>query len=174
MEAKDNPELISVGQIINTQGHRGEVRVWPLTDNPKRFQANDVFVAELNQKTFNLTVDSVRNQKNFLVIKFREIEDMNAAEKMKNALLKIPKDQLIDLPEDTFFIFEIIGMDVYTDEGFYLGKVKDVTQTGSNDLYTVKGESKEYLIPAVKNIVREISREEKKITITPVEGLLEL
>lgn len=167
-------DLISVGEIVNTHGHKGESRVWLLTDYPERFKINEVFWMEKDGSLSNLTIESVRPHKNFLVIKFKEILDMNAAEEIKGGILKISRDQLIKLPNDTCFIFEIIGMEVYTESGHLLGKIKDVIQTGSNDVYIVAGESKDYLIPALKKVIMNIDKEERRITIKPLDGLLEL
>lgn len=169
-----NKSLISVGEIINTQGHRGEVRVWPLTDFPERFRENTVITFERNGVTGSLTIEKVRPQKNYFVIKFKESADMNAAEDLVGSVLKINPDELMELPEDTYYIFDIIGMDVLTDSGLELGKVRDVIQTGSNDVYIVKGTEKEYLIPALKEVVKKIDKVEKKIVIKPLDGLLDL
>lgn len=166
--------LISIGEIINTQGHRGEVRVWPLTDFPERFKENKVIMFEKNGVKGSLTIEKVRPQKNYFVMKFKEIEDMNAAEEKVGSVLKINPDQLMELPADTYYIFDIIGMDVLTDEGLELGKVRDVIQTGSNDVYIVKGSEKEYMIPALKEVVKQIDKTGKKILIKLLDGLLDL
>ncbi len=169
-----NKSLISVGEIINTQGHRGEVRVWPLTDFPERFKANEIIIFEKKGVTGNLTIERVRSQKNYFVIKFKEIVDMNAAEDIVGSILKITPDELMELSDDTYYIFDIIGMEVQTDDGLKLGKIRDVIQTGSNDVYIVKGTEKEYMIPALKEVVRQIDKIGKKIVIKPLDGLLDL
>lgn len=167
-------DLISVGEVINTHGHKGEVRVWPLTDFPERFKKDTVYTYEKNNINRDLTIETSRPHKNFYVIKFREIADMNAAEDLKGGFLKISRDDLMELSADSFYIFEIIGMEVVTDDGIILGAIKDVLQTGSNDLYVVQGEKKEYLIPALKEVVIDIDREKRKMIIKPMEGLLDL
>lgn len=167
-------QLISVGEIINTQGNKGEVRVWPLTDFPERFKPGAVLLMEKDGHQRHLTIEKVRTQKNFLVIKFTEITDMPLAEELKTGLLKITNDQLTKLPANTYYIFEIVGMEVRTNDGQVLGKVKDVIQTGSNDVYIVAGKTKDYLIPALKQIVKDVDKENKLITVEPLEGLLDL
>lgn len=169
-----NKILISVGEIINTQGHRGEVRVWPLTDFPERFKENTVLMCEKGGVITGLTIEKVRPQKNFFVIKFKEIADMNAAEDIVGSVIKINPDELTELPADTYYIFDIIGMNVVTDEGQELGAVRDVIQTGSNDVYIVKGTEKEYMIPALKEVVLNIDKDAKRIVIKPLNGLLDL
>lgn len=167
-------DLVSVGEIINTQGIKGELRVWPLTDFPERFMKDGVFVFEKNGVTKNLTIEQARPHKKFLVIKFKEIADMNTAEEFIGGVLKVSKGELVELPVDTYYIFEIIGMEVVTDQGMLLGTLKDVLQTGSNDVYVVAGESKDYLIPAIKDIVKQIDKDNRKIHIKPLEGLLDI
>lgn len=166
--------LISIGEVTTTQGHRGEVRVRPLTDFPERFKANACLHFEKAGQVRNLTIETVRPQKNMLIVKFKEIPDMNSAEEIKGGVLKISKDELKALPGDTYYIFDIIGMKVETDEGVSLGTISDVLQTGSNDVYVVAGETKQYLIPALKEIVRHIDKNQKIMVIKPLAGLLDL
>lgn len=167
-------ELITIGQVINTQGNKGEVRVWPLTDYPDRFSPGSRFLLSGKGPAEQVTVEQARPQKNYLVVKFREIDDMNAAEGLKNRYLQITRDLLPPLPANRFYIFEIIGMQVYLADGRELGSVQDVRQPGGADIYLVAGEHKEYLIPAVKAIVKQIDRENRRMVIDPPEGLLDL
>ena len=166
--------LVTVGQVVNTHGHKGEVRVWPLTDFLDRFKEKTSFIFDLNGKIRTLTVDQARIHKNMVVIRFTEIMDMSSAEELKGGYLKVTKSELAELPQDAFFIFEIVGMDVETVGGEMLGKVKDVLQAGAGDLYLVSGQEKDYMIPAVKDIVLRIDRENRLITVNPPEGLLDL
>jgi len=121
-----------------------------------------------------LTIEKIRPQKNLLIIKFKEIPDMNSAEEIKGGVLKITRDELMELPKDTFYIFDIIGMKVETEEGQNLGTIKDIIKTGSNDVYVVAGETKQYLIPALKDIVRSIDKDQKVMVIKPLDGLLDI
>jgi len=166
--------LISIGEITTTQGHRGEVRVLPLTDFPERFRVDSCLVMEKAGQTRMLTIEKIRPQKNLLIIKFKEIPDMNSAEEIKGGVLKITRDELMELPKDTFYIFDIIGMKVETEEGQNLGTIKDIIKTGSNDVYVVAGETKQYLIPALKDIVRSIDKDQKVMVIKPLDGLLDI
>ncbi|MBU7005458.1 ribosome maturation factor RimM [Phosphitispora fastidiosa] len=170
----EHDKLITVGKIVNSQGIKGEVRVWPLTDFSERFKDNSTVLLDINGELRPLTVEHSWKHKNFLVVKFREIIDMNSAKSVKEGLLKVSRDSLRELPRDTFYIFEILGMEVVTSEGFPLGRVKDVIQTGSNDVYVIAGQEKEYLIPAIREIVKNIDRENRLITVEPIEGLLDL
>jgi len=172
MDERD--KLITVGKIVNSQGIKGEVRVWPLTDFPERFKNDSTVLLDINGELKPLTVEHSWKHKNFLVVKFREIIDMNSAKAVKEGLLKVSRDSLQELPRDTFYIFEILGMEVITSGGLTLGRVKDILQTGSNDVYVIEGQEKEYLIPAIREIVKNIDRENRLITVEPIEGLLDL
>lgn len=168
-------QYITIGKIVNTQGHRGEVRVIPLTDFPERFSAMDKAFIELNGQTKLINIEKTYPHKKFIIIKFAGINDMNAAETLKNAKLLIPRDELMPLPEDTFYIFDIVGVGVFTEEGRYLGQVQDVLQTGANDVFIVEGETtRPLLIPALKQVVRDVDIEQKKMTVCLPEGLEEL
>lgn len=171
----DREELLDVGRVVNTHGHRGEVKVIPLTDYPGRLKEIDNMFFGLGNKIRKLTVKSVKFHKNFAIMGFNEVEDMNAAESLKNGFLKITKDQLRELPEDNYYIFDILGLEVFTDTGEYLGEISDVLQTGANDVYEVKNHKlgKTYLIPAIKQIVKSVDLKTKEMIIMPMEGLLD-
>ncbi len=168
-------QYITIGKIVNTQGHRGEVRVIPLTDFPERFDAMKKAFLDLNGKTMQMSIEKIYPHKKFIIIKFAGIDDMNAAETLKNATILISRDELMPLPEDTFYIFDIVGMEVFTDGGRRLGQVQDVLQTGANDVFIVEGEGRRpLLIPALKKVVRNVDMEQKKMTVCLPEGLEEL
>jgi 16S rRNA processing protein RimM len=166
--------LIAVGEIVNTHGIKGEVKVKSLTDFPERFKSKAVLIWEKDLNSQELTIEKVRSQNEIFLIKFNEVQNIDEALKIKGGLLKISSEQLKKLPADTYYIFELIGMEVQTDDGIILGKIKDIIQTGSNDVYVVNGTKKEYLIPAIRLIVQEIDKSKGTIIIKPMEGLLDL
>jgi 16S rRNA processing protein RimM len=167
-------EYITIGEIVNTQGVRGEVRVLPHTDFPERFQELDAtLIYHLNQR-FTYHITSSREHKQFIIVKFAEVEDMNAAEKLKGALIQITPDQLMPLPKDNYYIFEIVGLDVYTVAEEKLGRVKQVLKTGANDVYVVKPPAgADILVPALKQVVKEINLEANRMVVELPEGLLD-
>ncbi len=168
-------QYITIGKIVNTQGHRGDVRVIPLTDFPERFDAMEKALVELNGQTMLMNIERTYPHKKFIVIKFAGIDDMNAAERLKNATLLIHRDELMPLPEDTFYIFDIVGMEVFAGDGRRLGQVRDVLQTGANDVFIVEGATmRPLLIPALKKVVCNVDMEQKKMTVCLPEGLEEL
>ncbi|MEW6725700.1 MAG: ribosome maturation factor RimM [Bacillota bacterium] len=167
-------ELIAIGKVVNTQGHRGAVRVLLLTDFPERFLELDSVILVQGERQTVMHVEQASLHKAFAVLKFREIEDMNGAEAVKGAVLKLPREKLVPLPDGRYYIFDIVGLDVFTVDGNLLGKVKDVLQTGANDIYVVAGtDGKEVLIPALKQVVREIDLEGRRMQVDPPEGLLD-
>jgi len=170
----EHDQMITVGKIVKSQGIKGEVRIWPLTDFPERFKNDSTVLLDINGEIKPLTVEHSWKHKKFLVVKFKEITDMNSAEAVKEGLLKVSPDSLQELPRDTYYIFEILGMEVITSDGLTLGSVKDVIRTGSNDVYVIDGQEKEYMIPAIREIVKDIDREKRLITVEPIEGLLDL
>lgn len=170
-----NENLITIGQIISTHGHLGEVKVYPLTDFRERFELLKQVGCKLKDKFMFLTIDSVRYHRNFIILRFKEIENMNQAENLKDGWLQIERSQLMPLPAGTYYFFEIIGLRVYTTSDLFLGTVKSIQQTGSNDVYCVENEATgtEILIPALKQFVQEINLSAGKVIVHPIPGLIE-
>ncbi|MTI84535.1 MAG: 16S rRNA processing protein RimM [Firmicutes bacterium] len=164
---------VTVGKIANTQGRQGMLRILPLTDFPDRFfDMDEVLVLHRNKREILHIEEAFRN-KRFIVIRFREIQDINEAAKYKGALLQVYREQAMDLPEQTYYVFEILGCKVYTREGELLGEVKDVIRTGANDVYVVEGEGrrKPLLVPALKTVVHHMDPEAGNIVVQLPEGL---
>lgn len=165
-------KMLRVGKIINTHGIRGDLKVFPLTDYMERFEELDwVYIDDNNERFY---IKSVKYMPTVVLLSFKGYENINLVEKFKDKYLFIDESQRRNLPEDTYYIADIIGLDVYTVKGEYIGKVEDIIQTGSNEVYIIKGESnKEIMIPAVKEFILEICLEEGKIIIDPIEGMIE-
>lgn len=168
-------EYIAIGKIVNTQGHRGEVRIIPMTDFPERFFEMDEVLIQQNGKIRALTIDSARPHKQFIIVKFKEIPDMTAAEKLKEALIVITRDQLKELPPDTWYIHDLIGMSVLTESGEKIGTLVDVLTTGANDVYLVKtiNGSKDILLPAIKDVILDVNIDTKTMTVFLMPGLVD-
>ncbi|MBM7854372.1 16S rRNA processing protein RimM [Desulfohalotomaculum tongense] len=168
-------EYITIGEIVNTHGVRGEVRLIPLTDFPERFKELEAVHILIDHRRFVHHIEKSRRHKQFIIIKFREVEDMNGAERLKGALVQITREQLKPLPEGSYYIFEIEGLDVFDINGEKLGRVKKVFSTGANDVYVVKPPAgKDILIPALKKVVKEINLAENRMVVELPEGLLDL
>ncbi|WP_160675659.1 ribosome maturation factor RimM [Clostridium sp. C8-1-8] len=155
-------DFLKVGQIVNTHGIKGEVKVFPLTDDVTRFDnLKEILIDDKEAE-----IEWVKYQKDRVIIKIKGVDSMNDAEKLKQRYIKVSREHAVELPEDTYFISDLIGCKVYDTEGFNYGDVYDVLQTGSNDVYWVKG-NKEILVPVLKEIVLDINVQDKKIVIKP-------
>lgn len=164
-------EFLEVGKIINTHGLRGDVKVTAWTDTPEDFE--DIPKVYIKRKTGDeiLTVSKIKYQKNNLIIKFKEINDINEAEKYKGITIYADRDDLWELEDGVYYIADLIGLDVY-DENGKIGVIADVFNTGANDIYDVKREGKKnLLLPVIDDVVRDIDLENKRITVHVMEGL---
>ena len=162
-----------IGQIVNTQGLKGEVRVYPYVDDINRFDDLESFY--LN-KNFNeeFEVERVRYKGNMVIMKIKGIDSVELAEKLKTKNLYISRENSVDLDEDEFFIADLIGLEVFTVAGDKVGVLKDVLQYSANDVYVVKGDNdKEYLIPSTMKFVRETNSEDRKMIRDPIKGMLD-
>lgn len=164
---------ITVGEIVNTQGIKGEVRVIPTTDFPERFTKTKKITVLLRNSHKEYNIERVWEHKQFIIIKFAEVNDMTDAEKLKGGLLQITKEELTPLPKDNFYIFDIVGLKVIAEKEGEIGLVKDVIQTGANDVYVVQGaQGKEILIPALKSVVKQVDIPGGVMQVVLPEGLI--
>ena len=162
-----------IGQIVNTQGLKGEVRVYPYVDDINRFDELENFYLD---KNFNqeFEVERVRYKGNMVIMKIKGVDSVEMAERLKTKNLYVSRENSVDLDEDEFFIADLIGLDVFTVAGEKVGTLKDVLQYSANDVYVVKGDNdKEYLIPSTMKFVPEINLEDKKMIIDPIKGMLD-
>jgi 16S rRNA processing protein RimM len=164
-------QFIRIGKILKSQGHRGAVRVLPLTDFPERFQEMQRVRVKLQDRSEVYTIEECKPHGKFLTIKFKEIVDMNAAEKLRGSYLEVTRQELVPLQEDSYYIFDIVGMSVFDQDETLLGKVTDVLQTGANDVYVVETGGKPLLIPALKQVVRKVDLQGRKMLVELPEGL---
>ena len=164
---------LEVGQIVNTFGIKGELKVAPFTDDINRFDdLKKVYVkTRRDAKLYN--VENVRYHKNMVLLKLQGIENPEQAELLKNAYLEIDREDAIPLEEGQYFIVDLIGLEVYTDEGKILGKVDDIYNTGANDIYVVKDDlGKQILLPGIDEVIKEVNLENEKIIVHLIPGLI--
>jgi 16S rRNA processing protein RimM len=156
-------ELIVIGKIVAPHGVRGDVRVTPLTDFPDRFLSmKSVLVGGKRV----LSIEAARYHKQLLLLKFRGLDDRNAVEELRGQLLQVDRKDVVPLQEGAFYVFDIIGMDVYATDGQLLGKVDDVIETGSNDVYVVeRKDNRPLLVPALKTIVTTVDVTNRRMVI---------
>lgn len=158
----------AVGRILAPWGIRGDVVVQVLSDNPDRFKPGASVLLEGQPRK----VERHRTVSGKMVVKLSGIDDRNASETLKGVLLEVPEAELMALPPDTYFHHQIVGLTVVTTDGLELGRVQDILRTGSNDVYVVKG-TREYLIPAIGDIVKQIDLDARQMLIDPIPGLLD-
>ena len=164
--------LLEIGKIVNTHGLRGEVKVVPWTDTPEDFETVESVFVKIKREYKPLTVASVRYQKNNLIVKFKEYDNINDVEVFKGMTLYCDRDELGELPEGVYYIVDLIGLDVVTEDGNRVGVISDVFNTGANDIYDVKREGKKnLLLPVIDEVVKEIDMEKRQVTVNIMEGL---
>lgn len=162
-----------VGMITNTHGIKGELKVFPLTDDMERF--NYLKQAYIGEDKTKVNLEKVRYHKNLAIIKFKEYNDINEVQKFKDNYIYVDDEEKVILPKDHFFIYDLIDSQVFDMESNLIGTLADVLKGSSNDVYVVKNseKNKEYLIPAVKQFIIKVDILEKKIIINPIEGMVE-
>ena len=166
-------EYIEIGQIVNTNGLKCVVKVNPFTDDISKFEDLKYVYIQLKNELKKVKIEQVRYNKNQVLLKLEGIDSIEEAEKYRNFYLKTEKESQEDLGEDTYYIVDLIGLDVYSDKNEYLGKIEDVFPTGSNDVYVVKDNlGKQILIPAIADVVKEVDLKNKKMTINLIPGLI--
>lgn len=166
-------EYFEVGQIVNTNGLKGLLKINPFTDDITRFERLKTILVEHKKELLEFEIESVRYQKKQALLKLKGIDTIEEAEKYREDYLKIKRNKEEKLPEDTYYIVDLIGLDIYTENGELLGKLDDIFSTGSNDVYVVKNsEGKQILLPAISDVIKNIDLEQKKIVVNLIEGLL--
>src|SRR5215510_5652548 len=171
----EEDDLISVARVVRPQGHRGEVIADLLTDFPERFARLDrTYVKRADGRLLVLELESSRTHKGRIALKFAGCDSVNDAEKLRDARVMVSRDQLVGLPEDTYYDFDLIGCEVVAIEGQRLGRVEEVRNYGAAPLLVVQDGARELLIPLVLSICVEISIDRKRIVVNPPEGLLDL
>jgi 16S rRNA processing protein RimM len=166
-QAGKQVEFITIGEVLGSWGLKGAFRVRPLTDFPERFEPGEtVFIEGVPN-----VIKSSNWQKDGVIMTLPGIDTLEAAAALRSKTLEIPETELHELPEGQYYQFDIIGMEVMTIDGTVLGKVTEILNCG-NDVYAVKADNKEILIPATKDVIKNIDLKSKKITIEPIEGLL--
>lgn len=164
---------LEIGQIINTFGIKGEVKVFPLTDDIKRFDNLETVYVKTKKESQLYNIESIKYHKNFVLIKFKGINTVEQAEILRNSYLEVDREQAIPLNEGEYFIADLIGLEVYSDEGKLIGKVDDIYNTGANDIYVVKDDlGKQTLLPGIKDVIKNVDLEKGQIIVHLIPGLI--
>lgn len=168
--------LLQVGAILDTHGLRGEVKVFPTTDDPSRYDdLEEVELLTKEGKYLHLEVERVRYFKNLVIVKFKHYDNINDIEQYKKCNLYVTRENAVELEEDEYFVADLIGLTAKSDEGEELGTLTDVLTTGANDVYVIKGaDGEELLVPAIHDCVQEVNVEEGYVTLHLLPGLRDL
>jgi 16S rRNA processing protein RimM len=165
---------LEIGIITRFQGNKGEVRVKATTDIPDRFLDLDIVYLKRGDELKEMEIEYIRFHKQFVIIKFFDINTIDEAEKLKNYQVLIDESEKYLLPEDNYYVSDLIDCEVYLESGKYLGKLIDVVDTLGADIFLVKGQEKKYMLPASHEMIIEINLENKKIIVDPIPGILDL
>ena len=167
-------DLLKVGVITTTHGVRGEVKVFPTTDDAERFLDIEYVLLDTGKELRRLNIQNVKFFKNLAILKFEGVDNINDIEKYKGKSLFVTRENAVELEEDEYYIGDLIGMEVYTDDSEErFGVLKDVMETGANEVYIITSENHgEVLLPAIHECILDIDVEAKKMKVHLMEGLL--
>ena len=166
-------QLLQVGVISSTHGVRGEVKVFPTTDDVQRFKKLKKVILDTGREHMPLEVESVKFFKQFAILKFKGIDNINDIEKYKGKSLLVDREHAVKLRKDEYFIADMIGLTVFTDDGQEFGVMKDVLETGANDVYVIDSQKHgEVLVPAIKQCILDVDVEHGRMVIHLMEGLV--
>ena len=167
-------QLLQVGVITQTHGVHGEVKVFPTTDDPERFLDLEYVFLDTGKEKKKLTIQSVKFFKQFVILKFKGINNINDIERYKRCSLLVDRENAVELEEDEYFIADMIGMNIFTEDGEVFGTLKDVIETGANDVYIINSKKHgEVLIPAIKECILDVNVKEGRMLVRLMEGLID-
>ena len=166
-----NPYL-ELGQIVNVKGLKGEVKVNPFTEKINRFETLKTILVKMKNENKKFEIEKVSYHKNQVILKLKGINTIEEAETLRNCYILVNRSNLEPLAEGVYYIADLIGLEVYTEDGIALGKVDDIYNTGSNDIYVVKDElGKQKLLPGIPEVIKNVDLDNGKIIVNLIEGL---
>ena len=167
--------MLRVGVITSPHGIKGEVKVFLTTDDAKRFKELKKVILDTGKEYIPMEIEHVKFFKNMVILKFKGYDNINEIEKYKSRDLLITRDQAVDLAPDEYFITDLIGLAVVSDQGVELGTLKDVLETGANDVYVVAmKDGKELMLPAIGDCILNVDLEQRRMEVHVLEGLMDL
>ena len=172
-EIMNRPDYLKVGIITSTHGVHGEVKVFPTTDDPKRFKKLKEVLLVLPKEERTLEIENVKFFKNMVILKFKGLDNLNDVEKFRQGTLHVDRANAVRLRKDEYFIADLIDMEVVDENEESLGLLTDVMETGANDVYVITmKDGRELLLPAIKQCVLKVDMENRRMTVHVLEGLL--
>lgn len=168
-------DLLQVGVITSTHGVRGEVKVFPTTDDAARFKKLKKVILDTGKENIELEIAGVKFFKNMVILKFKEFDNINDVEKYRQKKLYVTRENAVKLKKNEYFIADLIGLTVQTDDGETLGELTDVLQTGANDVYVIQtADGEEILLPAIKECIKEVDVEGRSMLVHMMPGLRDI
>lgn len=165
-------DLLQVGVVTTTHGVRGEVKVFPTTDDSARFKKLKNVILDTGKEKLDMEITSVKFFKNLVILKFKGYDNINDVERFRQAKLLVTRDNVVELAENEYFIADLIGLKASSDEGEELGEITDVLQTGANDVYVISKEgTPDLLVPAIRDCVVNVDVEAGTIVLHLLDGL---
>ena len=165
-------KYLELGQIVNVKGLKGEVKVNSFTDDNTKFERISKVFVKQKETMKEYEIEKVGYNKNQVIIKYKDINSIEEAETLRNSYILVDREIFGSLPEGVYYIADLIGLDVYTENGEYLGKVEDIYNTGSNDIYVVKDDlGKQKILPGIDEVIKNIDLDQGKIIVNLIEGL---
>ena len=165
-------EEFQVGVITSTHGIRGEVKVYPTTDDPARFKQLKTVTLNDRDGSRILHIRSVKFFKQYVILGFEEFNDINQVEGLKKAVLTVSREDAVPLDEDEYYVSDLIGIRCVDDTDEEIGILKEVMPTGANDVYVIEKDGRQILVPAIKDCIREVDMESGIMHIHLLEGLI--
>lgn len=167
-------DLLQVGVITSTHGVRGEVKVFPMTDDNKRFKKLRECLIQYKDEWLPVKVQGARFFKNMVILKFEDIDNINDVEKYKQCGIFVDREHAVKLNKNEYFVADLIGMQVIREDGNILGTLTEVLPTGANDVYVVIDDNKkEWLLPAIKDCILNVDMERRNMTVRLMKGMEE-
>lgn len=170
----DTDKYLQVGAITSTHGIKGEVKVFPTTDDPTRYDDLDEVFLDTGKELMKLHISSVKYFKQYVIVKFKEFKDINEIEPYKGKNIYVDREHAVELEDDEYFVADLLGLKVVSDEGENIGELSDVMfLPGANDVYVVKtDDGREVLLPAIEECILDIDLDEEKMTVHIMDGLI--
>jgi len=169
----NNMDYFNIGKIVNTVGIKGEIKVFPTTDDPKRFaKMESIIVRDEKGKETTLTLEKVRFQKNVVIVKVEGVDDIDTAAKLRGGVIVVSREDAMPLEDGEYYIPDLLGVEVFLENGDKLGTLTDVLVTGANDVYVIKAyDGSEVLVPAIEQCIIDVDIDAKRMTARLLEGL---
>ena len=166
-------KYLEIGQIVNTFGIKGMIKIKPFTDDIERFDELEKLCIKNKEGIKDYKIQEIKYHKNMVLMKLEDVDTVEQADLLRQSYIIVDRSKEKPLEEGVYYIIDLIGLEVYTDENELLGKVDDIYNTGSNDVYIVKDElGKQVVLPGTKEVIKQVDLENKKIIVHLIKGLI--